>query len=141
MPPYASVSGFLSVGQLKSATIKLMLVAFLSWWYGPGWKQSAGSLRPRLKNIADSFSVRQLSRTLFDPWRRIITYPGASLGERFRAWGDNIFSRSIGFVVRCLVLSGALITAVVVIIFSVIEIIVWPVLPLLAPICLFVGLL
>lgn len=117
-----------------------MLVAFLSWWYGPGWKQSAGSLRPRLKNVADSFSVRQLSRTLFAPWRRIITYPGASLAERFRAWGDNVFSRSIGFVVRCLVLFGALLTAIAVTVITFLEIIIWPLLPILAPIFLIVGL-
>ena len=60
-----------------------------------------------LWSILNNFSVIQLTRTLFAPWRRIITYPGASIDEKFKAWGDNVFSRMIGFVVRLGVLIAA----------------------------------
>ncbi len=81
----------------------------------------------------NNFSVSQLLRTLFQPWRRIITYPGASLDAKMKAWGDNAVSRGIGFVVRFSVLVAALIATVCILIFTAVEIVVWPLLPLLIP--------
>ncbi len=118
----------------------MLVLEFLSWWYGRGWKQVADSLLPRLSRVAESFSVTQLLKTLFEPWRRIITYSGASLGERFRAWGDNAFSRVIGFVVRIFVLIAALLIVIVTALLSLIELIVWPLLPPAIPILIIAGL-
>ncbi len=119
----------------------LMLVAsFLSWWYGAGWARVTRSLNSRLQAVLDNFSVKQLSRTLFAPWRRIVTYPGRSLEERFRALGDNLFSRAIGFVVRLIVLIAALFTLLIIALLTLVEIVVWPLLPLAVPGCLIVGL-
>ena len=118
----------------------MLLLSFFSWWYGPGWGQVAASFSQRLAGIADTFSVGQLLRTLFAPWRRIITYPGASLAERFRAWGDNLFSRIIGFLVRFFVLLAALLTALVIIVITVVELLIWPLLPLAVPGLVIAGL-
>lgn len=119
----------------------LMLVAsFLSWWYGAGWARVTRSLNSRLQAVLDNFSVKQLSRTLFAPWRRIVTYPGRSLEERFRALGDNLFSRAIGFVVRLIVLIAALFTLLIIALLTLVEIVVWPLLPLAVPGCLIAGL-
>ncbi|HUA13003.1 MAG TPA: hypothetical protein VL989_00670 [Candidatus Sulfotelmatobacter sp.] len=107
----------------------MFMARLLSWWYKNGWKQVALSFSPRLKNISNFFSVNQLTGTLFAPWRRIITYPGASIGERFRAFGDNLFSRSIGFVIRLLVLIAALVCSVVVMFATAVELILWPFVP------------
>lgn len=117
----------------------MLVVAFFSWWYGKGWQGVAKSIGPRLSSVAATFSVSQLIRTLFAPWRRIITYPGDSIGERLRAWGDNIFSRAIGFVVRLIVLFAALVAMIVVLVFSVVEVIVWPLLPPAVPVLLVMG--
>lgn len=100
----------------------------------------ATSFGSRLSGLASTFSVSQLLRTLFAPWRRIISYPGASLGERFRAWGDNMFSRAVGFVVRLIVLFTALLVAIAVIIFSLVELVVWPLLPIAGPVLIIIGL-
>jgi hypothetical protein len=116
------------------------MLSFFSWWYGRGWKQVVDSFRPRLRSVANNFSVAQLLRTLFEPWRRIISYPGASLEEKMHAWADNVFSRGIGFVVRFGVLVGALFAVIIVVAFTIIEIIVWPLLPLAIPGCLIAGL-
>lgn len=125
----------------RSATMLVMLVlTFFSWWYGRGWLHVAGSYRRRLASVMASFSVRQLLQTLFAPWRRIITYPGASLGDRFRAWGDNIFSRAIGFVVRLVVLLCAGVIALLVILATTAEVLVWPVLPALGPVLIVLGI-
>lgn len=119
----------------------MLILSFFSWWYGRGWQQVALGFGPRLRGVVNAFSARQLLRTLFEPWRRIITYPGASLEERFRAWGDNMVSRVIGFVVRFFVLLGALITLVVVALLTIVELVVWPLLPVAIPGCLIAGLL
>ncbi len=119
----------------------VMLVAsFFSWWYGRGWRQVAASFKTRTRGIAATFSIAQLSKTLFAPWRRIISYPGEGLSAKFRAWGDNIFSRMVGFVVRLIVLIAALLAVLAVAIFTLIELIVWPLLPMAAPILIIVGL-
>lgn len=119
----------------------IMLVkSFFSWWYGAGWRSVAASLKPRIQGVVASFSVPQLLRTMFAPWRRIITYPGRSLEERFRAWGDNLFSRAVGFVVRVSVLVVALISVGVVAFLTLLELIIWPLLPFAVPGCLVAGL-
>jgi hypothetical protein len=108
----------------------MLLTDFFGWWYGRGWGQIIASLGRRLGATAANFSVGQLLKTLFSPWRRIITYPGASFQARFRAWGDNLFSRIIGFFVRFFVLIGAAATLAVIAVLSLAEIIIWPLLPL-----------
>lgn len=117
----------------------MLVLAFFSWWYGQGWLGVAKNIGPRLQGIAASFSAAQLVRTLFQPWRRIITYPGDSLGAKLRAWGDNVFSRAVGFVVRTLVLFAALMVLLVALVFSIIEVVVWPLLPPAVPILLIMG--
>lgn len=107
----------------------MFMMAFFSWWYGEGWKGIAASLDNRLEAVASTFSVNQLIRTLFAPWRRIITYPGASLEDKFHAWVDNLFSRTVGFAVRLLVLLSALIISIVIGLETLLEIVLWPLLP------------
>lgn len=96
---------------------------------------------PRMKGVLNNFSVFQLARTLFEPWRRIVTYPGSSLAEKFKAWGDNAVSRAVGFTVRASVILLAFLTLVAVAILTVIEIIIWPLLPFAVPGFLIAGLL
>jgi hypothetical protein len=118
----------------------MLVLSFFSWWYGRGWREVAASFSSRLRGVANTFSVNQLFRTLFAPWRRIITYPGKSLAERFHAWGDNIFSRAMGFVVRVIVLFTALLVTIAVAVFTIIELIIWPLLPIAVPVLLVMGL-
>jgi hypothetical protein len=119
----------------------MLVLSFVSWWYGRGWKEVLVSLRPRLRGVVAGFSVQQLAKTLFQPWRRIITYPGASLAEKFQAWGDNAVSRAVGFTVRAGVLLAAFITLVAVAAATLAEIIVWPLIPLAVPVLLIAGIL
>ena|SRR5579884_1497971 len=120
--------------------VVMLVLSFFSWWYGQGWKKVVDSFAQRQQAVASIFSVTQLMRTLFAPWRRIITYPGASLQEKFRAWSDNLFSRVIGFFVRLLVLLAALVSVLVIAVLSALEIIIWPLLPLTVPGFLVAGL-
>lgn len=118
----------------------MLMVSFFSWWYGRGWRQVAGSFDRRLTSVANSFSIGQLLRTLFAPWRRIITYPGTSIAEKWRAWGDNLFSRIIGFVVRLLVLLAALVCLMLVGLATIVELVIWPLLPIAVVACIIEGI-
>jgi hypothetical protein len=108
----------------------MMFTQFCIWWYGRGWHDLVRSFSARLRKTSEAFSVPLLLRTLFAPWRRIITHPGASLNDHFHAWLDNMVSRVIGFFVRFFVLFAAAITLLGVGILTSIEIILWPCLPL-----------
>ncbi len=78
------------------------------------------------------FSVRILLRTLFAPWKRIVTSPGASFDAHLRAFLDNLVSRFVGFFVRFFVLFAAGISLIFLCFIGVLELVVWPLLPLLA---------
>lgn len=117
----------------------MLVLSFFSWWYGRGWKEVITGIGPRVQGVAASFSMGQLTRTLFAPWRRIVAAPGTGLGGKLRAWGDNIVSRAVGFVVRLIVLfAGCLITLVVIVV-SLIEVVIWPLLPPAVPVLIVMG--
>ena len=118
----------------------MLIGSFFSWWYGPGWRHALNSFGLRIKGLSELFSVQQLLRTVFQPWRRIVTVPGSSFEDKLRAWGDNLVSRGIGFVVRSAVLLAAAITITAVSVVTAGEIIVWPLVPILAPVLIVKGL-
>ncbi len=115
----------------------MFMSVFFSWWYTKGWADVVNSFKPRLSTVLVTFSVNQLLQTLFAPWRKIITYPGSSFDDKLKAIVDNLFSRTIGFVVRLFVLFAASVWSLVIIIITIIEIIIWPFLPI-APIGLLI---
>ena len=114
---------------------------FISWWYGAGWIGVFRATQKRLHGLSEMFSISILLRTLFSPWRRIITYPGASLDTRMRALGDNLVSRCIGFTVRFFVLLTAGFGFVFLSIIGLLELLLWPFLPLAGIALIIRGLL
>ena len=108
----------------------MLVFSLFLWWYGRGWLAVIKNLRNMLRGISRLFSVPQLLRTLLAPWRRIISYPGASLDAKLRAYGDNIVSRAIGFVVRLIVLLTASVISFLAVIFGIVSIIAWPLVPI-----------
>lgn len=109
----------------------IFMIAFelLTWWYRQGWLQVAKNAERRFTQVSHLFSVPILIRTLFAPWRRIVTYPGASIEAKFRAMGDNLVSRVVGFSVRTLVLFTAGVMLALCAVFAAIQMIIWPLLP------------
>lgn len=106
-----------------------MFVAFFRWWYADGWLAVARSIPTRGRNLNAAFSTASLLRTLFQPWRRIVSYPGAGLDAKIHAALDNLFSRAVGFVVRIFVLLAALIGLLLITLVTLIELVAWPLLP------------
>jgi hypothetical protein len=113
----------------------------LSWWYEKGWATVLNSFKKRTSRVLAYFSVATLLRTLFSPWRRIISLPGRSIQAHFYAAIDNLISRFIGFTVRLLVLIAASITLALVLLLSFIELVAWPFLPPAFVVFLVIGVI
>ena len=118
----------------------MLVLSLVTWWYGRGWANAANNLIAMATGVSRLFSVPILLRTLFSPWKRIISYPGASLDAKLRAMADNLVSRAVGFVVRVFVLLTALIMEALVCCFGALWIIVWPGIPLVGAALLVKGL-
>jgi len=119
----------------------MFMFGIFTWWYGAGWIGTMRSARRRMSDLAATFSLGILLRTLFAPWRRVVTYPGAGLDARFRAMGDNLISRCVGFTVRFFVLLAAGVAFVVLATASMLEFVVWPLIPIAAIVLIIKGLL
>lgn len=105
-------------------------LALIQWWYGRGWSGVIKANQQRLLHLADMFSVEILVRTMFAPWKRIITYPGAGLDAHLRAWVDNLVSRVVGFFIRSFVLFSAAVAVLALSLLGVAELVFWPLAPL-----------
>lgn len=119
----------------------MLAVAFIRWWYGAGWRNLAHHVRRRSQRTVDSFSVPTLARTLFAPWKRIVTAPGAGIDAHLRAIGDNLISRLVGFTVRLTVLFSAGISLVIILLIGLLQLVFWPLLPPAAIVLIIGGLL
>jgi len=117
----------------------MLAIAFIRWWYGAGWKAVIASVRRRMQRTVDSFSIPTLVRTLFAPWKRIITPPGAGIGAHLQAMGDNVVSRAVGFSVRLIVLFSAGISLLGIGLFGMAQVAVWPLVPFLIVGCVIGG--
>jgi hypothetical protein len=118
----------------------MLALELFTWWYGQGWVQLAKNVRKRIVGTSNMFSVPILIRTLFSPWKRIITYPGASIDAKIRAFGDNMVSRAVGFSVRLLVLFTAALMLLAVSIVAIVEVTTWPLVPIAALVMLVKGI-
>lgn len=109
----------------------MFLVGILSWWYKNGWADQIQTMKDRLESSADFFSVGQLVMTIFAPFRQISagTVSG-SIGDKLRAFLDRTISRFVGAAVRIFMIIFGLTTILLQIIFGVIVIVIWPIIPL-----------
>lgn len=107
----------------------MLVLGLFSWWYSQGWLLQMRKAQRRFIRTALLFSTPILLRTLFSPWRRIITYPGASLDAKLRAVIDNLVSRVVGFFVRLIVLISSFVALLAVAAIGLIIIVAWPLIP------------
>ena len=119
----------------------MIALDFLQWWYGQGWRQAIGGLATRMQQTAWYFSAPLLLRTLFAPWRRIVSPPGRGLDAHFRAAADNLLSRTIGFIVRLFVLLAAGVSIFVIGLLALVELVLWPCVPIAAVVGIVWGII
>jgi hypothetical protein len=118
----------------------MLAMELIGWWYGQGWLGAAKRLHRRLVRVSQMFSVSILLRTLFAPWRRIVTQPGPGIDAQIRAFGDNLISRAVGFVVRVFVLIGAVVLLAITSVLGAIELVVWLLVPPMIVIAVAMGI-
>jgi len=108
----------------------MFLVGILSWWYGNGWLTRTQIVRDRLAASADFFSVGLLASTLFAPFRQISAGKvTGSVSDQMHAFFDRLISRFVGAFVRTFMIVVGLLAMLFHIIFGVILVAVWPILP------------
>ena len=110
----------------------MIIGALFSWWYGAGWSRLGKNTVGRIDGALAFFSVGLLLKTLFDPFRQISAgRVRGPIGAQFRAWGDRQFSRGVGFVVRTTMIAFGLLVVGMLALVGLLQIIVWPLIPLL----------
>ena len=119
----------------------MLALEFLTWWYGQGWLRRWQGIITYTHKTTQAFSIRILARTLFEPWRRIISYPGAGLSNHLKAMVDNLFSRIIGFCVRIIVIIISGITLIFITLVGTSVALIWPFLPFIPLALLIKGVL
>jgi phage-related minor tail protein len=109
----------------------MLFLEFFKWWYGAGWAQAAKGAVGLVKKVELSFSISVLLKTLFSPWKRIITIPGRALEDKLSAMLDNLVSRTVGFFVRIFSLVTAVLLMTIASVVGVVIAISWPLIPFL----------
>lgn len=109
----------------------MFIVGLFTWWYGIGWKQRLLEAREHLASTYDYFSIDLLARTLFSPYRQISAGKvRGPIGVQMRAWFDRLISRTIGAIVRSLMIVMGVVTLVVTVIVNAVVIVAWGLVPL-----------
>jgi hypothetical protein len=118
----------------------MLALEVLRWWYSAGYGKLFRKLRHKLSSIGLYFSVPMLLRTLFDPWRRVISYGDNSFIDSLRAILDNTISRFVGFTVRLIVIFAASFSIMILSVIAVVVIILWPLVPIGALALILLGI-
>lgn len=101
------------------------------WWYSEALKNLLGLLNALFINGTKTFSIGSVLMTFFSPWKKLVSekQPGM-LG--FRDWLlDNFVSRTIGVIMRLVIVIMFVTYMFLYFLFSFLSIIFWAFLPLL----------
>ncbi len=105
----------------------------LQWWYFRGWGVFVGGFKRKMRDGLDFFSISQLLRTLFKPFRQIAanTTSEDMAGSRLAAFFDRLVSRIVGFFARLFIIIFGGFALLCEMILGIAAIIIWPFLPIL----------
>lgn len=110
----------------------MFIVGILTWWYTDGWRERYRMTREAIAKTLDYFSISLLLKTLFSPFRQISAGKvRGPIGVQFQAFLDRLVSRLIGAMVRSTIIFigiGGIITHII---WGVIVLSMWAVIPLL----------
>lgn len=117
----------------------MFLAGILSWWYGDGLSGRLKLFADRLASVGDTFSIKLLFETLFKPFKTISSdgTNSLALSDQIRAFFDKMLSRTIGAIVRIMMIFVGFIVMIIQIIINVIILMFW----LIMPIIPFAGLI
>lgn len=110
----------------------MILLDVFAWWYTAGWARLVNRITQRVQDVMDFFSIGLLFRTLFDPFRQIDAGSvKGSLNDQMHAFGNRLVSRIIGAAVRTITIFSGLVIAALLIIFGLVQLLLWPLVPFL----------
>lgn len=113
----------------------MFVVDLVQWWYAKGWGTFWSDMKAMLKNTADTFSIGDLLKTLFAPYRQIdAENEGGPILARLVS---KLISRLVGFFARSALIVCGLVLMLLEIIAMGVMMIVWPLMPILP----FVGII
>lgn len=102
----------------------------IRWWYVKGWRVFFEDFRNELRDTADTFSIGELLRTLFKPYKQIGTEVKA--GEPgLNIFLDKLISRIVGSASRLVLIITGTLVIIGETVLGVLLTIVWPMVPLL----------
>ena len=81
-----------------------LVPTFFTWWYGRGLKDLFSFLSALFEYTSNMFSVTNLLKTLFQPWKKMVSQRRPGI-DGLKDWlADNIISRGVGFVMRLMMM-------------------------------------
>ena len=109
----------------------MVFISLFSWWYTTGWLTLIQKASRRVESVLKFFSVPLLITSLFSPFRQISAgRVNGSLKAQLQAWGDKLFSRFIGAIIRSFLIVIGLVVVAVMSAFCLIAAVAWPLVPL-----------
>lgn len=116
----------------------MVIISLFSWWYTTGWLTLIRKVSQRVESVLGFFSVTILLKSLFSPFRQISAgRVNGPLNVQLQAWGDTLFSRFIGAIVRSFLIVLGLSTVALMSAVCLVIIAAWPFLPF-TPLVVFV---
>lgn len=120
----------------------MLIMGLISWWYGPGWKQQFSSFVEHVARMYDYFSIDLLAKSLFSPFKQISAgHVSGPIGVQLRAFADRMLSRVIGAFVRTVTIFVGLIAIFLAVVWNLLLLIMWGLLPLLPILCIFLAII
>ena len=117
----------------------MSIVYLLGWWYGSGWLRQWKLVMTRLIGAGRFFSVLTVLRTMFSPWKQLVSHAPSS-GLNIQKLVDNMISRFVGLFIRCFTLLAAAVSLAVIAVLSIAAAVIWPTLPILSFAAILKGL-
>lgn len=115
---------------------------YFLWHYTEAYKELFSVCKNLIWFVVHFFSIPQLFKTLFSPWRRIVE-------EKKKSWDIedfagriliNVLSRIIGAIVRLLVISLGLVFLTITIVLAALTFVLWIIMPVIIVGCFVLGI-
>lgn len=122
---------------------RVILLRFWGWYYTGAVKSLVKIWKNFIIFVKEYYSIPLLLRTLISPWRRDVTRRprGLDIKRLFEVLAFNLISRTIGFILRSIIVVVGLICLIGVIIFGFLALILWLILPVVLVFFIAIGLL
>ncbi|MCC7543748.1 hypothetical protein IT415_03525 [bacterium] len=117
----------------------MVLFDAISWWYSWAWLHVLEVAKIWLKRLYNVFSVRQMVRTLFAPWKEDRVTGAQGLDQMMSALVMNSVARLVGFSVRSIFLLMYAMLSAFVVLAGLFTAVAWPFIPLSPVLLLFLG--